>query len=248
MGKPCVICGKNHERRSTDSATQFKRRQCCSRACSRALIANGKIKYDTPDKVCACCGETFSIRESEKPSAYAQRATCGKHCALTLNYATNAGVTVAEWKAIAHAPRTCTVCGKQYTRKVSEPVRDYGKRQCCSRACVTQAKATRQYRAALTRAANAKKAAKRKAIFRERLDHRPADTPRAPWSPPEAARSPAPPPVPTAKPRAPSRPAQRTLALLRATLAMHPDLATALNTPDLTTQHDRLGMYQRSRR
>ena len=221
--KPCAICGTPHARRPTDTATQYKRRQCCSTECSKKLISTVKTKYDTPDKTCAVCDKPFSLRPGEKPVAYRDRTTCSRSCALTLGHARHAGVTPAEWHAMANAPRSCEVCGAAYHRRKREPVRDWKRRKHCSNACSSHSRAARDYRASI------RKAPKAKAIARKRMDPRPETTPMKAWNPPTRAASPKPDPVPTAKPLTPPRPAQSLLRQIHDVFATHPELRAILD-------------------
>lgn len=221
--KTCTVCGKKHERRPTDTATQYKRRQTCSRECAKKLIGQAKIKYDTPDKVCAVCNAPFHIRESEKPVQYRDRTTCSRSCALTLGHANRAGVTPDEWHQIANAPRHCNTCGAPYHRRKQEPVRDWNRRKHCSKACSAQSAAARAYRASIrTRKQPRTQAPKR-------LDPRPQTTPMKRWNPPQATPSPNPPPIPTAKPRTPPRAPDSLLRQIHQVFATHPELRAILD-------------------
>ena len=220
--KPCAICGTPHARRPNDTATQYKRRQCCSTECSKKLISTVKTKYDTPDKTCAVCDKPFSLRPSEKPVQYRDRTTCSRSCALTLGHANHAGVTPAEWHAMANAPRKCQECGQGYYRRKQEPVRDWKRRKHCSRACSSHSRGdgpgeVRQLRG------------KPKRAPKIRLDARPQTTPMKRWDPPQATPSPNPPPIPTAKPRTPPRAAQSLLRQIHDVFATHPELRAILD-------------------
>jgi hypothetical protein len=227
--KTCPVCGKKHARRPTDTATQYKRRQCCSPKCAKKLIGQVKIKYPTPTKTCACCGKPFNIRANEKPSAYQDRDTCTRSCALAVSHARRNDMTPAEWIAIAHAPRACEVCGASYHRRKSEPVRDWQKRVCCSNACSSARAETHRDRLRAAKRARAASRAPKVRKFTTRLDTRPATTPMKRWSPPQAARTPAPPPVPTAKPRRPSRAPDSLLRQIHEVFATHPELRAILD-------------------
>ena len=226
--KTCAVCGAQHERRPTDTATQYKRRQTCSRECAKQLIGQAKIKYDTPTKQCACCGKPFDIRPTEKPSHYKDRITCTRQCALTYRHAEANNLTPAEWIALAHAPRQCETCGRDYHRRKQEPVRDWQRRKCCSPKCATAKAETYRDKLRAGKTARAARRAPKTRKFTQRLDPRPETTPMKAWTPPQATRSPNPDPVPRITLATRQRPSQHLLRTLMSTFIVHPDLRTIL--------------------
>ena len=78
----CTICSGPVPRKAGESETTWRRRLCCSDACTSAARARGAAARSDEPKTCVVCGCTFHRREGESSMNYSSRATCRHECAV----------------------------------------------------------------------------------------------------------------------------------------------------------------------
>lgn len=98
---------------------------------------NARQPTPTPDKTCCVCGHTFNRKRRpngtiEHLSEYRERLTCGRECGATLAKIKNTKTTTA-------AP--CVVCGGDIPRRDGEPGHTWRSRKTCSPECSSDGRA-----------------------------------------------------------------------------------------------------------
>jgi len=129
--KHCANCGKILIRRQGETATNFKRRKCCSPECAfayRKKKTEEKYLSQYTERKCINCGKKLTLKKGEPLHEFIKRQFCNRKCVYTWR-------KKQLQKKVKQLNKKCLWCNKPLKLRKKESITSFEKRKFCNQDC-----------------------------------------------------------------------------------------------------------------